>query len=356
MIQSISIKQTSQESVIEVLNPLEMLDWDQIVGSFLGAMPFHTSEWLGVLHQTYGFEPIYLCARQGETIQAVLPLVGMESWLTGRKGVGLPFTDLCPFLGDSTLLPQLWERARSIGVERGWKYIECRGTPHDFLPGGSSISYTSHVVDLQGSETELFANLKSSIRTAIRKAEKTEITVDFEQGPEAVKIYFDLHCRTRRKHGLPPQPFRFFENLQRFMIGRGRGFVATARKEGIPLASSIFLHSFGHAVYKFGASDERYQEFRGSNWVMWQGMLQCKRLGCKVLHMGRTAAMNEGLQRFKLGFGAKEYPLHYFRLNVKRRSVDKINDRSEGRMNGIFRHVPTWAARIVGEVLYKHMS
>jgi Acetyltransferase (GNAT) domain len=350
------IQSIPKDTIIEALNPLMMSSWNDSVAGFAGALPFHTSDWLDVLQVTYGFEPIYLCAHQGEAIQAILPLVEMDSWLTGRKAVGLPFTDLCPVLGDVALLTRLWDEARSIGINKAWKYIECRGAERDFIPGGASISYISHEVNLQSSEVELFANLKSSIRTAIRKAEKTEMKVDFDPSLLAIKDYFDLHCRTRRRHGLPPQPYYFFENLHSRMIERNRGFVVTARKDGVPIASSIFLHSFGHAVYKFGASDERYQEFRGSNLIMWQGMLHCKKLGCHTLHMGRTASTNEGLQRFKLGFGATERPLYYFRVNVAQSTVDKITDRSEGQMNTIFKHVPTWAARKLGEWLYRHAS
>ena len=33
------------------------------------------------------------------------------------------------------------------------------------------------------------------------------VKIDFETGAEAVNAFYSLHCQTRRKHGLPPQPF-----------------------------------------------------------------------------------------------------------------------------------------------------
>jgi len=36
------------------------------------------------------------------------------------------------------------------------------------------------------------------------------------------------------------------------------------------VAGAIFFHSGGQAIYKFGASDETFQHFRGNNLVMWE--------------------------------------------------------------------------------------
>lgn len=337
---------------LSIRNPLAAPDeWDEEMGRLAGASPFHTSGWLRVLVDTYGFEPLFLCSPG-----AVMPLMGLKSWLTGNKGVGLPFSDFCPALGDAGQFPLLWEAAKRLGKQRAWKYVECRGLDAAFLPGGPSITYVGHLWDLRRSEQELSANLKSATRRSMRKVEKAATQHSIETDAVGIQTFYELHCRTRKKHGLPPQSFVFFRNIQRSVLAKGQGFVSIVRKDGRPLAAYLFLHAHGKAVYKFGASDERIREFSPSTLALWQGALHCRGLGCESLHLGRTAENNEGLRRFKMGFGAVEEPVHYFHFNLASASIEKLTDKSEGWANRYLRHLPSWLARGLGAFLYKHLT
>src|ERR1700737_24576 len=81
-----------------------------------------------------------------------------------------------------------------------------------------------------------------------------------------------------------------------------------------PVASAVFFHAGNAALFKFGASDERTQEFRGSNLVMWEGIKRLVGKGLKTLHFGRTSLSDDGLRRFKLSWGTDEEMIQYFRF------------------------------------------
>ena len=49
----------------------------------------------------------------------------------------------------------------------------------------------------------------------VRKAEKEGVCAEVSTSAEAIEVYYGLHCETRRKHGVPPQPFSFFQNIFR---------------------------------------------------------------------------------------------------------------------------------------------
>ena len=47
------------------------------------------------------------------------------------------------------------------------------------------------------------------------------------------------------------------------------------------------------ALYKYAASDERYQQLRGSDLVLWEGIQFFVNTGAQSLHLGRTSFDNE---------------------------------------------------------------
>ena len=118
--------------------------------------------------------------------------------------------------------------------------------------------------------------------------------------------FYRLHVRTRRRHGLPPQPASFVLKIHDEIIKPGLGFVVLASKGSRPVAAAVFLNKGKKAVYKFGASDERHQDLRGNNLVMWEAIQFLAQGGFDTLHLGRTSFGNEGLRRFKLAWGTVE--------------------------------------------------
>src|SRR5205823_295553 len=117
---------------------------------------------------------------------------------------------------------------------------------------------------------------------------------------------------TRKRHGLPPQPVSFFLNIYEEVIKAGLGFLVMAKSGSRPVAAAVFFHHGKSAVYKFGASDESFQELRGNNLVMWEAIQSLARRGFKTLHFGRTSPANAGLRRFKLAWGTTEETISYY--------------------------------------------
>jgi hypothetical protein len=182
------------------------------------------------------------------------------------------------------------------------------------------------------------------------------VKIDFDSGEESMRTFFNLHCGTRKRHGVPPQPWRFFVNIQRYLLSLGRGFIATARLGGRPLAAAVFLHDSRNALYKFGASNYADQQMRPNNLVMWAGMKHCMERGLATLNLGRTSLSNEGLRRFKLGLGAVEHETRYMKYDFSAEQFVKDTDRAEGWQNRVFARLPLPALRLAGAVLYPHLS
>lgn len=340
-----------------VVNPLECSQWDTLVSVFRERSFFHSAAWARVLHETYGHSPCYFCSFSDGKLRQALPVMEVSSALTSRRGVSLPFSDFCPPLSAEGNLAPLFEAALEYGKDRKWKYLECRDeswrAQNLTVP---SVAFHSHAVLLKDGEDTLYKHLDGAVRRGIRKAENAGVRVEFSTTLGAVRTFFGLHCLTRKRHGLPPQPFRFFENIARYALAAGHGFVATARLDEAPLAASLFLHFGSEAIYKFGASDYAFQQLRPNNLVMWEAIKHCASKGFERLHLGRTSIANEGLRRFKLGFGAHEEKCGYRKYDFSKRAFVTSEDRAESWMNHVFRSFPPALLRLSGEVLYPHLS
>ena len=202
----------------------------------------------------------------------------------------------------------------------------------------------------------MFNRCDSAVRRGIRKAEAAGLQVEFSRGAEAMRDFYALHCTTRQRHGLPPQPFRFLENIQQHVLEQDRGFIVTARHGQRPVAAAVFFHFGMQAIYKFGASAYSAQNLRPNNLVMWSGLQRCAELGMQSLHLGRTSRGNEGLRRFKLGFGAQEEQISYAKYDFRKGCFVTDVDRAETWVNNIFRCLPTPFLRLAGRMLYPHLS
>jgi hypothetical protein len=241
------------------------------------------------------------------------------------------------------------------GRAQRWKYLECRGGK-PFGEVTPSVSFLGHRLELGSNEGALFNRFESSVRRAIRKAEKCGVVTTLSQTLPAVREYYELHCLTRRLHGLPPQPFRFFLNIHQHVLSQNQGMIATARYQDRPIASAIFFHLGSEALYKFGASDPDFQEFRANNLLMWEAIKWCVAQGKKTLDFGRTSIGGEGLRRYKLGWGTEERPIHYYRYDFRKSDFVVAKDESVGWHNRLFRVMPVPFARAIGTLLYKHTA
>ena len=281
----------------------------------------------------------------------------VNSWLTGKRGVSLPFTDDCAPLGaDKKTFGEMFAAAADLGKKRGWKYLEGRGGKNLLPDATTSVSFYGHTVKLHADEAGMFDAMDGSMRRAIRKAEKAGVTVEISQSETAVRDFFYLQCLTRKRHGLPPQSLGFFLNIQKFVLSQNLGFVAMASHGGRKIAASVYFFLGGRAIYKYGASDFARQDLRGTNLVMWAAMRRLAREGVTRLQLGKTSLAHDGLRRFKLNLGATEEILDYFRYDFSRCEFVTDKDSVAGWHNRIFGALPLPATRLAGRLLYKHWA
>ena len=347
----------SASAAVERMNPMEDPSWDRRLLAHPDYSFFAGSAWAKVLSDSYGYTPAYLTSVRPGALHSVLPLMEVKSRLTGCRGVSLPFTDDCKVLSlDPGSARAIIEEAMKCGRARAWKCLELRGGRELFPAAPASTSFYGHRLDLACGEQRLFASFEGSVRRAIRKAEKLGVKVEISHTLEALRDFYTLHCKTRKKHGLPPQPFLFFRNLHKHVLGAQQGFVALARYRQKVIAAGVYIHLGSRAIYKYGASDAASQELRGNNLVMWEAIKRLAQNGFESLDLGRTSGTDTGLRRFKLGWGACERSIDYLRYDFMAQRFVVARDQASGWHNLVFRILPIALSRTIGGALYRHAA
>jgi hypothetical protein len=342
---------------IRQMNPLENPEWDAWLGTNPSASFFHGRAWAAVLNDTYGFMPVYFTASRAGILSSLLPVMEVNSWLTGRRGVSLPFTDQCaPLLPDAGSFQTLFREALNYLRMRGWNYLECRGGRSLLGDAPPSATFFGHNLNLKGDESELFSRCDGSARQAVRKAERSGLTIEFSQNLDAVRTFYELHCKTRKRLGALPQPFIFFQNIYRQVLAKNQGWVVLARRDSVSVAGAVFFHLGNSAIFKYGASDDRFQPLRANNLVMWEAIKRYSRLGFATLDLGRTSLDNDGLRRFKLGWGTDEYRIDYLKFDRRHNHFVSKKGESPQWHSRVMRGLPAPFSRLIGAALYKHAA
>lgn len=333
---------------------MELPNWDDLVLTHPDYSFFHSSAWARVLSESYGYKPLYFTSIQNGNLRASIPVMEIKSFITGKRGVSLPFTDSCPpLIANESDFEKLLNEVLRSGQKARWKSIEWRGGKDIFKEITPSSSYYAHTLDLTPSEPQIFSNFRDSTRRNIKKAAKDGVKVSRNYTPESLNEFSRLNCMTRKLHGLPPQPHAFFKQVYNHIVSRKKGFVLLAKYHRKAIAGAVFFHFGKKAIYKYGASDRSYQRMRPNNLIMWEAIKSYAQNGYKSLSFGRTEPKNEGLLQFKRGWGTREETINYYKYNLIKAEFVKTDLRPNTAYN-ILKRVPSPILNLAGTLLYRH--
>ena len=122
--------------------------------------------------------PFYLRFSRGRRLTALVPLMEVRSPFTGRRGVCLPFSDTCePLIFDRDAVDLVRDRVVRFAQERRWKHLEIRGGKFFQPVSSSAATFYGHTLDLRRHVDELSERFDSPVRRAIRKAERSNVSV-----------------------------------------------------------------------------------------------------------------------------------------------------------------------------------
>lgn len=320
------------------------------------ATVFHHPAWSYLLAESYSYEPLVLAAfnSQGD-IQGAIPLIRIRSLLSRKRLVSLPFTDHCsPLFSDLSTLQNLTDHLVALSKEGKISKIDLR-SQYPTLPETYRHShYVLHKVRLAPDESEVSKRIKPKHFRQVKVAQKRGVRIERGYDTDSIWQFYHLHMLTRRRKGVPVQPWRFFELFVKHITQQGLGFVLLAYKDEECVAGAVFLNWNRTLIYKYSASIEKARQLLAMDLLLWTAIEWGCKNGYDWMDMGRTGNDDEGLKYFKRRWGAEEIPLDYCLISE---DVHKPTARRWARrMEPIIQRSPPWVCRAAGELLYGHFG
>jgi CelD/BcsL family acetyltransferase involved in cellulose biosynthesis len=319
---------------------------------------FHTVEWLRALQTTYGYEPLaYSSTPSSIPLRSAIVFCRVNSWLTGRRLVSLPFSDHCePLVNDVDELTQLLAPALEALRDRKIKYIDIRPLSSSFSRETEGAeSYFLHLLDLRPTLDELYKKLHGdSIRRKIQRAEREKLTLEVGSSEKTLVEFYKLHVITRQRQQLPPHPLKWFRNVLA-CLGPGAQ-IRVARKNGNAIASIFTLAHKQKMVYKYGCSDAHSHNLGGMQFLFWDLIRHSKEHGFVELDFGRSECNNTGLVTFKDRWGTKRQLISYLRYPPRPIVAEKDSSILMDLGKKVFSHCPAGLLRVAGNLLYPHVG
>jgi hypothetical protein len=341
------------------IDPIKDLRWAEFLHTHPEASVFHTSGWLEALKRTYGYEPVVFTTSPPRTeLENGIPFCRITTWFTGRRLVSLPFSDHCvPLVNNSAQLTRLLNSLQSELQNGNWNYIEIRAN-NLHVTGPVSFekakTFSLHKLDLHPNLDELFRGFhKDCVQRKIHRAEREGLTCEQGTDDSLLSKFYHLLLITRRRHGLAPQPVRWFRNLITYLGNSVK--IRVASKDGRPVASILTLCHKRVLVYKYGCSDDRFNNLGGTQLLMWKAIQEAKNDRLDEFDMGRSDDDKPGLIAFKGRWGAARSTMSYVRYPLPR--PQDIGGGLPGNVAKYFlAHAPDSLLAATGSMLYKYMG
>jgi lipid II:glycine glycyltransferase (peptidoglycan interpeptide bridge formation enzyme) len=282
----------------------------------------------------------------------------IDSWLTGRRLVSLPFSDHCEPLVDSPeVLQELLNSLEHESEKENFRYIQIR--PLNPIAErqsnfGQGERFWFHKIDLRPTLKELFDNFhKDCVQRKLRRAERENLS--YEEGCSEIllKKFYDLLLRTRRRQQLPPQPLKWFRSVLRNLANGAK--IRVASKDGRPVASILTLSYKNVLVYKYGCSDASQHQVGGIQHLFWCTIRKAKEDGILEFDLGRSEYNNQGLVTFKDRWGSMRSTLTYWSCPPQRPyGVDSKWTTRVAKQ--ILSRAPNTLLTVAGNLLYRHVG
>lgn len=341
-------------------DPLSDARWPEFVSAHPDSSVFHTAGWLRALHDTYGYRPIAFTTTEAGPLSNAVVFCEVQSWLTGRRLVSLPFSDHCQPLADGVHLGEILDYLQQSRPAQGWKYIEIRPAKGNISEPAqsqytSSTNFSWHNVDLRPDLDTIYRKFHlNCIRRRIKRADQEGLVYERGTSEDLLKRFGDLFMLTRRRHKVPPQPASWFRNITGSLGSAAAVHVMS--KGSVPVASILTLAHRKTLVYKYSCSDANFHQLGGVQLLLWKVIQHAKETGLETFDLGRSDHDDDGLIVFKERLGGIASQLTYQRCPVPGMTRSDSPHGASLLVRSAVSHLPDPLFAGVGQLMYRHMA
>ncbi len=338
--------------------------WDEFVLARPEGTFFHLSPWRTILKTSFGYEPLYLCARDSDGIRGVLPLFLVKSALFGRSLVAMPVGVYGgPVVTDEQTHSALLQAATRLAKKESVRYLEIRGNPHGQFGIGADANgdasrwsrkdlYFTFLSEIDSSDEANLARIPRKQRRMVRQGEKHGLKAVFDN--RRLMEFYNIYAESVRNLGTPVYGFDYFQNL--VSIFGERCNVLLVEYDGRAIAGVLSFFFRDQVLPYYGGALKQYLHLAPNDFMYWELMRHAAARGCRVFDFGRSKE-GTGPYHFKRhwGFEAKPLPSWYYTMNGRSApDTSPLNPKLQWAIR-IWRGLPLGVTKLIGPHIVRHI-
>jgi len=329
-------------------------DWQRAVDDLSQATLAHAPEWISVIRNTYGHDPMYLSGEDDEGRVGLLP-----AFVVRRPFFGTAVTSM-PFLGAGgpcstsapladVLVEGLIGEARRVGAA----VVDLRCTERLNLAVDPMEHKVNMVLSLPGDSGQLWSQLDSSVRNQIRKAERSGLSVEFGGG-DKLDDFYAIFASRMRDLGTPVHARRFFTAMFEAFGSRAR--VVLVRKGCTSIGGLIALTFKETVVVPWASCLKQHFALCPNMLLYWETIRTACARGIQRFDFGRSTR-NSGTYRFKRQWGTVETPLFWYTIPLRFRRSQALPTAGNGTslLTDVWQRLPLAVTRHLGPHVRKYL-
>lgn len=328
-------------------------EWLELIKTRPEATFFHHPAWSKVIETCYGYRPsTLLLFDSDEVVLAGLPIIEVNHPFSKKHWIALPFTDYCnPLTRDPASLEPFTQSLLEMYATGCASKIEVRYQLPEITGLQYGYSFVTHKLTLNADLTYVMARLNKIHLQNIYRAEESGVRIAHVSSLEGIRVFYQLHLLTRKRQGVPIQPWRFFKLMVDLILNPGYGFILLAYLDRECIAGAMFFHWNQTLTYKYVATTSKGNQYHANNLILWEAIRWGCENGFMSLDLGKTHLKDEQFRRFLARWGAQESMLTY---SVMSNAPPKTHDSTlKTIVQNIINLSPAWVCKTTGELFYK---
>jgi Acetyltransferase (GNAT) domain len=344
----LSLRPGRRHEGVRVTSPAPRGAWEEALASDPNALISHTPAWIDCVSSSGGYEDASRLYELPGGRRVVLPMVRRRnvpgpmaseaslplSWDAGGIVApgGIAARDLAAVFGDLAARATIRTALRPSPLDAEvWSAAR---------PPGVVVRRLAHVLELKGGFGQVWAGrFAGTARTAVRKAERSGLTVERDTTGRLVPVVYDLFERSldrwarqqnepralARWRGHSRDPRGKFTLIARALGEACRIWVAW--RDGQPAAAILVMQGV-NANYTRGMMDKEVAGPTRANYLLHQLAIEdaCN-AGCRYYNMGESGS-SASLAQFKTRFGARPRP--YAEYHIERLPITTLDRHARG--------------------------
>lgn len=236
--------------------------FDKGISEFLNNHPdssvYYHPAWITAIQRTINQKAFYLVSKNEKNeIDGLIPFVETSGFIRGHKIILFPLSTYCnPLIERENLKEAIHFIQDNKGQDRIIDFRATENFRNELKDFQITSEYCTHILKLRSTLEETFDSFHpTSVRASIRRAEKNNLTIEWNNSIEYLNIFYELKFKLRKRLLLPPIPFKFFKSvfdeLRKFdMIS-----LPVVYKDKIPIAAGFILNYKDTFYLEYTASD-----------------------------------------------------------------------------------------------------